>query len=223
MLRCVVAIELGVDGRLMSTARPARQRPSPGTQGRPPAGDEEDQRIAALVDLARDGDSEAFGQLYDHYSPAVYRFVYYRLNGHRAQAEDLTSEAFVRALRSMSSFHWQGKDFGAWLTTIARNLVLDHYKSGRNRLELVTEDVGDHTGTVAGPEDEVLTRLTNQALREALTTLPADQQECLVLRFLNGYSIAETAMSLGRSEGAVKQLQLRAVRNLAKQLPPGLR
>lgn len=222
-LRYVVADELVAADWLMAGTRSARRRPSPGPSGRPPGTDEEHQRIAALVDLARDGDHEAFGQLYDHYSPAVYRFIYYRLSGNKALAEDLTSETFFRALRSMASFHWQGKDFGAWLTTIARNLVLDHVKSGRNRLELVTEDFSGRTETVAGPEDEVLANLTNEALREALSKLPDEQQECLVLRFLNGYSIAETAASLGRSEGAVKQLQLRAVRNLAKQIPAGLR
>ena len=125
------------------------------------------QRIAALVDLARAGDAEAFGQLYDHYSPAVYRFIYYRVSS-QALAEDLTSETFFRALRSMASFQWQGKDFGAWLTTIARNLVVDHYKAGRTRLETTTDDFSDRTEVTAGPEDEVLAGLTNEVLRDAM-------------------------------------------------------
>jgi RNA polymerase sigma-70 factor (ECF subfamily) len=175
-------------------------------------------RLAALVDLARGGDAEAFGALYDHYSPAVYRFVYYRVST-RTLAEDITSDTFFRALRSMASFQWQGKDFGAWLTTIARNLIVDHYKSGRTRLETSTDDFSDRRETSDSPEEEVLAALTNEALREAMAKLAPEQQECIVLRFLNGYSIAETAKSLGRSEGAIKQLQLRAVRNLAKLLP----
>jgi RNA polymerase sigma-70 factor (ECF subfamily) len=85
-------------------------------------------RLIALVELARGGDAEAFGLLYDPYQPAVYRFLAYRL-GSATLAEDLTSETFVRALRSISSFRWQGKDFGAWLMTIARNLATDHVKS----------------------------------------------------------------------------------------------
>src|SRR4051812_16644820 len=76
--------------------------------------------------------------LYDHYQGSVYRFLYYRV-GSVALAEDLTSETFFRALRSMSSFRWQGKDFGAWLMTIARNLTTDHYKSSKTRLETATE------------------------------------------------------------------------------------
>lgn len=179
-------------------------------------------RLIALVELARGGDSEAFGLLYDHYHPSVYRFLYYRV-GSVALAEDLMSETFFRALRSMSSFRWQGKDFGAWLMTIARNLTADHYKSGRTRLEYTTEDMSAHDSTTEGPENAVLASLTNEALLEALGELPTEQQECLIMRFLQGLSIAETAKVLGRSDGAVKQLQLRGVRNLAKLLPEGLR
>ena len=190
------------------------------------ASSEEDEaeatRLIALVELARGGDCEAFGALYDHYHVAVYRFVYYRV-GSVALAEDLTSETFFRALRSMSSFRWQGKDFGAWLMTIARNLTTDHFKAGRTRLELATEDMSPHDGATEGPETSVLASLTNEALLSALTELPHEQQECLVMRFLQGLSIAETARVLGRSDGAVKQLQLRGVRNLAKLLPEGLR
>jgi RNA polymerase sigma-70 factor (ECF subfamily) len=182
------------------------------------ADDAEGQRIIALVELARSGDKEAFGQLYDHYHVSVYRFLYYRV-GSVALAEDLTSETFFRALRSMSSFRWQGKDFGAWLMTIARNLTADHFKAGRTRLEQTTEDMQTLDSAAEGPELEVLTTLTNEALLAALRDLPTEQRECLVMRFLQGLSIAETADLLGRSAGAVKQLQLRGVRNLAKVLP----
>ncbi len=182
----------------------------------------EGSRLIGLVELARRGDPEAFGQLYDHYSTSVYRFVYYRV-GSVPLAEDLMSETFFRALRSMNSFRWQGKDFGAWLMTIARNLTADHYKSGRTRLETSTEDMGAHDSSTEGPEDNVLASLTNETLLGALGELPKEQQECLIMRFLQGLSIAETAKILGRSDGAVKQLQLRGVRNLAKLLPEGLR
>jgi RNA polymerase sigma-70 factor (ECF subfamily) len=179
-------------------------------------------RLIGLVELARGGDSEAFGLLYDHYNASVYRFIYYRV-GSVALAEDLMSETFFRALRSMSSFRWQGKDFGAWLMTIARNLTADHYKSGRTRLEYTTEDMGAHDAPTEGPEHAVMASLTNESLLAALGELPAEQQECLIMRFLQGLSIAETAKVLGRSDGAVKQLQLRGVRNLAKLLPEGIR
>lgn len=179
-------------------------------------------RLIGLVELARGGDSEAFGLLYDHYHSSVYRFLYYRV-GSVALAEDLTSETFFRALRSMSSFRWQGKDFGAWLMTIARNLTTDHYKSSKTRMETATEDMSPHDSATDGPEVAVLSTLTNEALLGALKKLPPEQQECLIMRFLQGLSIAETAQVLGRSDGAIKQLQLRAVRNLAKLMPEGLR
>ena len=179
-------------------------------------------RLIALVDLARGGDADAFGLLYDHYHVSVYRFVYYRV-GSVALAEDLTAETFFRALRAMGSFRWQGKDFGAWLMTIARNLTTDHFKSGRTRLEHVVDDMSAHDEQTDGPEGSVLASIANEALLAALTELPHEQQECLIMRFLQGLSIAETAKVLGRSDGAVKQLQLRGVRNLAKLLPEGLR
>ena len=182
----------------------------------------ERERLIALVELARQGDKDAFGLLYDHYQASVYRFLYYRTRS-QALAEDLTSETFFRALRSMNNFRWQGKDFGAWLMTIARNLTTDHFKAGRTRLEMTTEDMTPHDDATDGPEDEVLAGLTNEVLLTALTELPTEQRECLIMRFLQGMSIAETAKALNRSDGAVKQLQLRGVRNLAKLMPEGLR
>jgi RNA polymerase sigma-70 factor, ECF subfamily len=179
-------------------------------------------RLIALVDLARGGDAEAFGQLYDHYHGSVYRFVYYRTRS-QSLAEDLTSETFLRALRNMSGFRWQGKDFGAWLMTIARNLCTDHFKAGRTRLEMTTEDMGAHDDATEGPESAVLASLTNEVLLDGLRQLSDEQRDCLIMRFLQGLSIAETAEVLGRSEGAVKQLQLRGVRNLAKLVPAGWR
>jgi RNA polymerase sigma-70 factor (ECF subfamily) len=183
---------------------------------------EERERLIGLVELARGGDAEAFGLLYDHYQPSVYRFLYYRTRS-VAVAEDLCSETFFRALRNMSSFRWQGKDFGAWLMTIARNLATDHFKAGRTRLEMTTEDMGQHDDATEGPENAVLASLTNEILLEALAQLPNEQRDCLIMRFLQGMSIAETAAALERSDGAIKQLQLRGVRNLAKLMPEGLR
>ncbi len=179
-------------------------------------------RLIALVELARRGDSEAFGLLFDHYQPSVYRFLFHRTRS-TTLAEDLTSETFFRALRSMNGFRWQGKDFGAWLMTIARNLTTDHFKAGRTRLERTTEDMGRHDSATEGPEDAVLAGLTNEVLLRALTELPAEQRDCLVMRFLQGMSIAQTAAVLDRSDGAVKQLQLRGIRNLAKLMPEGFR
>jgi len=179
-------------------------------------------RLIALVELARKGDADAFGLLYDHYQESVHRILFYRTRS-ATLAEDLTSETFFRALRSMTNFRWQGKDFGAWLMTIARNLATDHFKAGRTRLELTTEDMGVHDDATDGPESAVLAGITNEILLKALKELPDEQRDCLIMRFLQGMSIAETAAVLERSDGAVKPLQLRGVRNLAKLMPEGIR
>ncbi|MGI9155192.1 MAG: sigma-70 family RNA polymerase sigma factor [Marmoricola sp.] len=185
-------------------------------------GEADQKRLIALVELARSGDNEAFGLLYDHYQTSVYRFVYYRV-GTVQLAEDLTGETFFRALRSMNGFRWRGRDFGAWLMTIARNLIVDHFKSSRTRFEQTTEDLATLDSTIEGPESSVLSALTNETLLLELRKLPHDQQDCLVLRFLQGKSLAETADILERSAGAIKQLQLRAVRSLAALMPEGMR
>ncbi|WP_067854519.1 sigma-70 family RNA polymerase sigma factor [Aeromicrobium erythreum] len=187
-----------------------------------PDGDPEALRLRALVDLAREGDVDAFGHLYDHYVTGIYRFIYYRV-GSQTLAEDLTSETFVRGLRAIQRFSWQGKDFGAWLTTIARNLVVDHFKSGRARLEIVSDDVPEGPQSAPSTEDDVMALLSNEMLFAAVAELPTEQRECVLMRFIQGLSIAQTAAALGRTEGAIKQLQLRAVRNLAKKMPEDAR
>ncbi|WP_344066866.1 sigma-70 family RNA polymerase sigma factor [Terrabacter lapilli] len=178
---------------------------------------DEQLRIAALVQLAQDGDKEAFAQLYDVYVDTVFRYVLVRV-ANRALAEDLTSETFVRAMRRIDSFTWQGKDIAAWFVTIARNLIADHVKSARFRFEVATADMRDADERVDAPDTEVLTRLRDERLVSAIKELGPDQAECITLRFLQGLSLADTARVLGKSEGAVKQLQLRATRALRKAL-----
>ncbi|MEU1605869.1 ECF subfamily RNA polymerase sigma factor, BldN family [Micromonospora matsumotoense] len=180
--------------------------------------------VWTLVERAQAGESEAFGLIYDRYLDTVFRFVYFRV-GNRQLAEDLTSDTFLRALKRIGSFTWQGRDLGAWLVTIARNLVADHFKSGRYRLEVTTGDVLDadreDRGPEGSPEAAVVEHITNVALLTAVTRLNPEQQECIVLRFLQGLSVAETARAMGKNEGAIKALQYRAVRALARLLPDG--
>jgi RNA polymerase sigma-70 factor (ECF subfamily) len=175
-----------------------------------------------LVARAQAGDAEAFGELYDHYVTIVHRYVYHRV-GDRTTAEDVTSETFVRALRRIDSLSFQGRDVGAWLVTIARNIIRDHVKSSRYRLEVATADMRDADRATDGPEDAVLQRLTNEQLLACVQQLNSEQQECIALRFLQGLSVAETAAVMGKREGAIKALQHRAVRRLATLLPDGLR
>lgn len=193
--------------------------PAPGKLPLPHDGDtlDVDAEHAAmwtLVRAAQQGNGEAFGKLYDQYVDSVFRFIYYRVND-RALAEDFTSETFLRALRRISSINYQGRDIGAWFITIARNIVFDHTKSARYRLELTTGDIIEGNEVDAGPEFAVLTNLTNARLLEAVNTLGEEQKECIVLRFLNGLSVAETASVMGKNDGAVKALQHRAVKRLA--------
>ena len=116
----------------------------PGSGGSGPGHREDvvDSRVVALVELAKAGDREAFGKLYDAYVDTVFRYLFLRVGG-RALAEDFTSETFLRALRRIYTFKWQGHDIAAWFITIARNLVSDHAKSARFRLELTTADMRD--------------------------------------------------------------------------------
>ncbi|ASW58019.1 RNA polymerase subunit sigma-24 [Plantactinospora sp. KBS50] len=198
-------------------------RPATGYPSRPDPSDPATE-VWALVERAQAGETEAFGLIYDRYVDTVFRFVYFRV-GNRQLAEDLTSDTFLRALKRIGSFTWQGRDLGAWLVTIARNLVADHFKSGRYRLEVTTGDVLDadreDRGPEGSPEAAVVEHITNVALLSAVKKLNPEQQECIVLRFLQGFSVAETARAMGKNEGAIKALQYRAVRALARLLPDG--
>ena len=198
---------------------------SEGSPSRPDPSDPATE-VWELVERAQAGETEAFGQIYDRYVDTVFRFIYFRV-GNRQLAEDLTSDTFLRALKRIGSFTWQGRDLGAWLVTIARNLVADHFKSGRYRLEVTTGDVLDadreDRGPEGSPETAVVNHITNVALLSAVKQLNPEQQECIVLRFLQGFSVAETAQAMGKNEGAIKALQYRAVRALARLLPEGFK
>ncbi|WP_304046783.1 sigma-70 family RNA polymerase sigma factor [Jatrophihabitans endophyticus] len=216
------------------TAPPTRRRPQPRASRalapvEPPApapgedGDEveasagveaEHVEVWTLVRLAQEGDGDAFGLLYDRYVDSVFRFIYYRVND-RALAEDFTSETFVRALRRISTISYQGRDIGAWFVTIARNIVLDHMKSARHRLEVTTADTIEGPETAESTENAVLSTLDSQRLMAAVAELGDEQRECVMLRFMQGLSVSETAAVMGKNDGAIKALQHRAVRKLA--------
>jgi RNA polymerase sigma-70 factor (ECF subfamily) len=214
-------VELGpVPAPAPPAQRTAPEAPFPSR----PAPDDAAAEVWALVERAQGGDADAFGLIYDRYLDTVFRFIYFRV-GNRPLAEDLTADTFLRALKRIGSFTWQGRDLGAWLVTIARNLVADHFKSGRYRLEVTTGDVLDadreDRGPEGSPELAVVDHITNVALLTAVRQLNPEQQECIVLRFLQGFSVAETAQAMGKNEGAIKALQYRAVRALHRLLPEG--
>jgi RNA polymerase sigma-70 factor (ECF subfamily) len=175
-----------------------------------------------LVQAAQTGDGEAFGQLYDRYVDTVFRFIYFRVND-RALAEDFTSETFLRALRRIGTISYQGRDIGAWFVTIARNIILDHVKSARNRLEVTTADTIEGDQREPSPESAVLDLLTSERLMVAVNQLGDEQRECVMLRFIQGFSVSETAAVMGKNDGAIKALQHRAIRKLADLIGTDLR
>jgi RNA polymerase sigma factor, sigma-70 family len=229
------ALESAPVARKPRPARPHAGRslhpaPSPGTEPSEPDGSDpapgdveaEHAETWRLVALAQQGDGEAFGKLYDRYVDTVFRFVYYRVND-RALAEDFTSETFLRALRRIGTISYQGRDIGAWFITIARNIVLDHLKSARHRLETTTADTIESKEHAQSTEAAVLDALQSERLMQAVDQLGAEQRECVLLRFVHGLSVNETAQVMGKNDGAIKALQHRAVRKLADLIGSDLR
>ena len=182
-----------------------------------------DPDIVEQVRLAQEGSAHAFALLYDRYVDQIFAYVYHRV-GHRQTAEDLVGDVFLRALRRISTFKWQGVDFGAWLMTIARNRVHDHFKSARFRLESSVDEVFDTpvVNTPDNPEQALLSADLTQQVHDAIRQLKGEQAEVLYLRFIQHLNVAETAAVMGKTDGAIKALQYRALKSLAKLMPEGL-
>ncbi|MFE0464095.1 sigma-70 family RNA polymerase sigma factor [Kitasatospora sp. NPDC058965] len=197
--------------------RPPDRRPAP-AGGREPdvPGQRQGPSVVALVARAQAGDREAFGRLYQQYAPTVRRYLS-RKAADPPAVEDLTSETFLRALRRIDTFSWQGRDFGAWLVTIARNLLIDHLRSTRTGREVLCPAL-DYGPAVPGVEDLVVTRLLLDRALDALVLLTLPQRQCVALRVCLGYTTAETAVIMGRSPGAVKTLNYRAMKALSAVL-----
>ena len=169
-----------------------------------------DERL--LVEAAQK-DPARFVDLYDLHFELVYAFVSRRV-GSRDVAEDLTSEVFHKALANLHRFEWRGVPFGAWLLKIAANAITDQGK--RSARELSFEDPPEISEKPRMEQAQDLARLFR-----LVNELPEDQRNVLVMRFAEGKSIREAAHRLGRSEGAVKQLQFRGLQNLRVQLESG--
>lgn len=163
---------------------------------------------ADLVAKAIAGDREAFGDLYEHYLPAIYRYVFYRI-GEVGEAEDLTETVFVKAWEAMERYRPTEAPFGAWLYRIAHNLIVDRHRA-QKPVDPLDERVVE-ARPEADPAAQAEAREAASALAQALRQLEPAQQEVLALRFVNGLSHAETATIMGRSAGAVRVLQHRAL------------
>jgi RNA polymerase sigma-70 factor (ECF subfamily) len=163
---------------------------------------------ARLIQRAKKGDPSAFAELYDRYQPAIYRYIFYRVDD-VATAEDLTGEVFARLVEKIDRFAYRGRPLLAWLYTIARNLVTDHHRQAGRSLPLPLDDrlVADATG----PEEAVEHRLTQHRLATAIAHLTEDQRQVILLKFMEGLDNEAVARTLGKSIGAVKALQHRAL------------
>ena len=179
-----------------------------------PVGQDED---AALAIRASQGESAAFGLLYDRHVTAIYRYVYYRVRDD-AEAEDLTSEVFMRALKAMPRYEPR-QAFLAWLYRIARNAVIDRARKGNRQVSF--EDALEHPGVdkIVEPDAEILAHSDSATLRDALAKLTPLQQEVVVLRFIEGYSTEEIARLVGKREGTVRGIQFRAIGALRQLIP----
>jgi RNA polymerase sigma-70 factor, ECF subfamily len=165
--------------------------------------DERLQVEAAQQDPAR------FAELYENNFERVYAYIAYRVHN-REEAQDATADVFHQALASLPRFEWRGVPFVAWLLGIAANVLSDRWQRIAKRQEVVTDDLEQ-----IGMEDDVEQRAM---LYQLVETLPDDQRWVIIRRFVGQKSLREIATELGRSEGAIKQLQLRALQNLREKM-----
>ncbi len=172
---------------------------------------------ALLVEQAKQGDADAFGELHDRYALRVFRFVYGRV-GNRQDAEDLTSEVFLRAWRSLHRYRSRGYPFSAYLFRIARNLLVDHYRRDKKCEQEVRQAGNGLRGMVSNLDDVMILKQEYDSLHAALEQMREDYRDVLLLRFVSGLSSEETAKVMGRSSGAVRVLQHRALKALRNQL-----
>lgn len=168
-----------------------------------------------MIQEATRGNGAAFTGLYDMYVKQVYRYVVYRVSN-TTDAEDLTQEVFLRAWRSIKTYKPSQTPFLAWLYTIAHNLVVDWYRKN-GRVQTVYIDDPQRLGSDE-PSAEPEMAVDGDVLRRAMGKLPPDQQRVLHMRFVDGMEYPEVAAALGKSQGAVRVIQLRALQRLRRIL-----
>jgi len=170
---------------------------------------ESDERL--LIEAAQK-DPSRFAELYELHFDRVYAYVARRVRV-RAETQDLTAHVFQQALANLGKFKWRGAPFAAWLYRIASNAIADHAR--RNMRETTDQEPAVEKASAAVDLEEVERRAR---LFRAVDKLPDDQRRVIVLRFAEEKSIREIADELGRSEGAIKQLQFRGLENLRSRL-----
>jgi RNA polymerase sigma-70 factor (ECF subfamily) len=184
-------------------------------ESEPQASGTADVREDLLVDRARRGDADAFGRLYELHLDRIYRYVYYRV-GSSNEAEDLTEHVFLKAWEAIGRYESRGLPFAAWLYRMAHNAVIDHYRA--RRLTTSIDETFDLEDERQNPVASAEALFDREELKVAIKRLNADQQTVILLRFTEGLSHAEVGKILGKSEGAVRVIQHRALGVMAKFL-----
>jgi RNA polymerase sigma-70 factor (ECF subfamily) len=176
----------------------------------------ESRHVRQLVDRAQAGDREALEELYLIHFDRIYSYLHVSV-GNRQDAEDLTTQTFLKMLESIGRFRWQSAPFSAWLFRIAHNLAMDHFRATRRwqpEEEVPEPEPDESTSAEAGALEEI----GRKSMLELIDELSPEQQQVLTLKFVFNFSNAEAATILGKSEGAIKSLQHRALVSLHKQL-----
>jgi RNA polymerase sigma-70 factor (ECF subfamily) len=178
----------------------------------------QDSSDAELITRAQRGEVNAIGRLYDRHRESIFRYLWIRLDD-RPLAEDLTGDVFMRMLDALPRYRMQGQPFRAWLYRIAHNLLVDYFRK-MNRQATVPLDAVEEQHTEDDPDRTIEQILLSERLQVALLRLEPTQCEVVVLRFLAGLSLQETALTLGKTEAAVKALQHRGLSGLRQALEP---
>ena len=172
--------------------------------------------LRRLVGLAQDGDREALEALYLLHFDRIYSYLHLSV-GNRHDAEDLTTQTFLKMLEAIGRFRWRSAPFSAWLFRIAHNLAMDHFRASR-RWQPEEEVPEPPDSEEASAEDEAMYSIGRQSMLELIENLSADQQQVLTLKFVFNFANADVAKILNKTEGAIKSLQHRALASLQKQL-----
>ena len=170
-----------------------------------------------VLEQAVQGDSEAFGVLYERYVTRIYNYIFYRV-GSSYEAEDLTERVFMRALRHIGGYNNRGLPFSAWLYRIAHNLVANWYRDNSRRKEIPLDDGILMSHQSSFPEQELLHSEERERLLHVIRKLPPDRQQLVILKFVDHLSNFEIGQIMGRTEGAVKSLYHRTLLTIRDEL-----
>lgn len=170
-----------------------------------------------VLERAIRGESSAFGLLYDKYQPKIFRFIFLKVSN-REEAEDLTHQVFLSAWQNIGRFKDEGLPLSSWLYAIARNRVIDFYRT-KKRTESIDENTDDVlTLATATLEDDVIHKIDLESVYKALKSLPSEYQEIVIMRFVEGLNPSEISKATGKNQGAIRVIQFRALQKLKKML-----